>query len=118
MNQTFKVRDSLAAKRSAVMLAVSMLMVLAACGGSDDETVLDRAKAMAHPWMSKEITREQRAQFLISAMTTSQKFEQLIGQVGQGPEIPECYGIAISPVEPGALLSRPCPRGDSHKEHA
>jgi len=85
------------AKRTVLALGVSLAMVLAACGGSDDENALDRARAMAHPWMSKEITPEQRAQFLISAMTNSQKFEQLVGQAGQVPEIPECYGARHVP---------------------
>ncbi len=52
------------------------------------------------PWMIKTTAPEIRAQALISAMTTEQKFQQLVGEAGQVPEIPECYGARHVPGVP------------------
>jgi beta-glucosidase len=55
------------------------------------------AQSAIHPWLDKTETPERRTQLLLSAMTTDQKFQQLVGQAGQVPEIPECYGARHVP---------------------
>jgi beta-glucosidase len=57
----------------------------------------DVTKSNNHPWMDKASAPKIRAQLLVSAMTNSQKFQQLVGEAGQVPEIPECYGARHVP---------------------
>lgn len=69
--------------------------MLAGCGGGRDETAMDRALTMTHPWMSKEITPEERAKLLVAAMTLEQKQQQLVGSTPEiipDPELPHCFG--------------------------
>jgi beta-glucosidase len=54
-------------------------------------------KSNKFPWMDKTSAPEIRAQDLVSAMSNSQKFQQLVGEAGQVPEIPECYGARHVP---------------------
>jgi beta-glucosidase len=58
------------------------------------------AHSGAQPWMDKSETPERRTQLLLAAMTTAQKFQQLVGEAGQVPEIPECYGARHVPGVP------------------
>jgi len=48
------------------------------------------AVAQSLPWMNTRLAPEKRAALLVNAMTLSQKAEQLHGQSGPIPEIPEC----------------------------
>ncbi|MEE8118092.1 MAG: glycoside hydrolase family 3 N-terminal domain-containing protein, partial [Gammaproteobacteria bacterium] len=55
------------------------------------------SKAEENPWMTKNNSPETRATQLVSAMTNGQKFQQLVGQAGQVPELPECFGARHVP---------------------
>lgn len=82
-------------KLTVLCTAIASGAMLVACGGSggDSETELDRANRMAHPWMDKLLTPEQRATLLVSAMTLAQKEAQLIGSgAAIVPELPNCMG--------------------------
>jgi beta-glucosidase len=48
------------------------------------------AEAQEPPWMDKSLAPAQRAGLLIGAMTLDQKIQQLHGQTGVIPEVPEC----------------------------
>lgn len=49
------------------------------------------------PWMNKAQSPEARATSLIAAMSSAQKFQQLVGQAGQVPELPHCFGARHVP---------------------
>ena len=49
------------------------------------------------PWLNKATAPEVRSQQLLSAMTNAQKFQQLVGEAGQVPELPDCYGARHVP---------------------
>jgi beta-glucosidase len=49
-----------------------------------------RAEAQGLPWMDKSLAPAKRADLLIGAMTLDQKIQQLHGQAGAIPEVPEC----------------------------
>lgn len=49
-----------------------------------------RGLAQSLPWMNSALPPQQRAQFLVNAMTLDQKIEQLHGQPGPIPEVPSC----------------------------
>ncbi len=55
------------------------------------------AESGSKPWMNKAESAEIRSQQLLSVMTITQKFQQLVGAAGQVPEIPECYGARHVP---------------------
>jgi len=42
------------------------------------------------PWMDPTLAADTRAQLLVGAMTLDQKIEQLHGQSGPIPEVPQC----------------------------
>ena len=44
------------------------------------------------PWMHTKLTPAQRTTRLLGAMTTAEKFEQLVGAPGIVPELPQCNG--------------------------
>lgn len=74
----------LSRKRLSVAIAAVAIVSLNACAGT---TEVDK-----FPWMNKSSAPEVRAQQLISAMSNVQKYKQLVGEAGQVPEIPDCYG--------------------------
>jgi beta-glucosidase len=49
------------------------------------------------PWMHPKLTPAQRTARLLGAMTTAEKFEQLIGAPGIVPELPQCFGTRHVP---------------------
>ena len=59
-----------------------------------------RSESDTHPWMTHSKAPEVRAQLLLSAMTKAQKFQQLVGEAGQVPELPDCYGARHVPGVP------------------
>lgn len=73
----------------ALTLTVSVALVLGACNADSE--------ANAQPWLNKASLPEVRSQQLLSAMTNAQKFQQLVGEAGQVPELPDCYGARHVP---------------------
>jgi beta-glucosidase len=57
-------------------------------------------EGQSHPWLNQAEAPEARAQLLLSAMTKAQKFQQLVGEAGQVPELPDCYGARHVPGVP------------------
>lgn len=73
---------------SAAIVATAVVAINACTGTS---------KVEKYPWMNKERAPQERANLLIAAMNNAQKFQQLVGEAGQVPEIPECYGARHVP---------------------
>jgi len=100
------VKKSFDLRRTALALAISSALVLAACGGDDDTA--GSAPDNGLPWMTEAVVGEQkaatsdtvkeavahrRAKLLLAAMTLEQKQQQLTGSMPEIlPELPECYG--------------------------
>lgn len=77
--------------------AILLSLGFSGCAGDGDPSEMDKALAMQHPWMDKNLQPDQRAALLISAMTLAQKEQQLVGAGGQVPELPQCYGARHVP---------------------
>lgn len=94
-------------RRTALAIAASSALALAACGGDDDHTA-GSAPDNSLAWMTEAVVAEQtaattdtakeavanrRAKLLLAAMTLEQKQQQLTGSMPEIlPELPECYG--------------------------
>jgi beta-glucosidase len=75
------------------MLRGSLCVTLAAVTLAAGALAGTRPRATAAdglPWMNTSLSPQQRAHLLVSAMTLDQKIEQLHGQPGPVPELPEC----------------------------
>jgi beta-glucosidase len=54
-------------------------------------------RAQDVPWIHTEPTPAQRTARLLGAMTTAEKFEQIVGAPGVVPDFPQCYGTRHVP---------------------
>jgi len=50
------------------------------------------ATAQTRPWMDPSLAPQKRAELLLSNMTLEQKFQQMVGEPGIVPELPQCLG--------------------------
>lgn len=50
------------------------------------------AAAQTRPWMDQSLPPEKRSQLLLSNMTLEEKFQQMVGEPGIVPELPQCFG--------------------------
>ena len=90
MGIPFQKQKLLSTKRLVPAVATGLALILFA----------GAAQCKTHSWMDKTETPERRTQLLLAAMTTAQKFQQLVGEAGQVPELPDCYGARHVPGAP------------------
>jgi beta-glucosidase len=51
-----------------------------------------QAWSQSPPWMNRSLLPEQRTGLLLEAMTQEEKFQQMVGEPGIVPELPQCLG--------------------------
>lgn len=79
--------------RHRFMVRRAMVAMALTCGRG----AVGQQVAQPHPWMNRSLAPERRATMLLAAMTSAEKFSQLVGAPGIVPEVPQCYGARHVP---------------------